>query len=43
MVNVDIHEELYKKIKEHIGKNKMKYPSVRFFINNKISEVLEEK
>jgi len=43
MVNVDIHKDVYDKVKEHVSKNKIKYPSVRFFINNKILEVLEDK
>jgi len=43
MVNVDIHEDVYNRVKDHVSKNKLKYPSVRHFINNKILEVLEEK
>lgn len=43
MVNVDIDKAVYSRVKEHINKNKVKYPSVKHFINNKILEVLEEK
>lgn len=42
MVHVDIDDELYDKIKRIVGLSEGEYPSINFFVNKKIKEIIGE-
>jgi len=44
LVNVDIDEDLYKDIKEVVKKDKLNFPSIRYFVHKMlIDKIMEVK
>ncbi len=42
MVNVDIETSLYDKVKKMVSEDKIRYPSIKFFVQKAVMEKLEQ-